>query len=1540
MKAVLKRLKQNIKGEKFMKLKNLSSVILAAMMAATSVPCAGLVPYSNMNAYAVEAESAESGEQAVVAKGKCGENLTWKIYDFDKLLVISGEGTMTNWESFDATPWAEYSDYIQAARIENGVANIGENAFSALKNEYFDNGCYGRFDIENPDCIIADSPYVFPESVAIGGIAGSTAQAYAEKYNREFEEIREPDSGEQEVAASSTCGATLTWSIYDDKRLVIKGNGVMDSYEGYSNWEEYTELFDTVEYSGKLENYGEYAFYNCKNLKEFEIAPVIGAHAFEGCSNISGVKVPKGFVLNEIGDYAFYGCDNLGMLIIGNPECVIADSPYVFPEDMVIYGVAGSTAQAYAEKYNREFKEFREPGFGEQEVVAEGTCGENLTWKIYEDEKCLIVSGYGAMDSYENPGEAPWADYYNYIEAVRLEPGVENIGENTFASLNSKRLDIIIIENPDCIIPDTETTIPDGMTVGGEIGSTAQAYAEKYNREFEEISTPGNGEQGVMPGGKCGEAINWSFDENNGYLRLSGEGVMNNWASADLVPWAEYADKITYVSVDGNIESIGDYAFSGLTKLTDVQREGMANQITRIGAHAFDGCTSLTSTIFVYAEEIQDYAFYGCDSLEMIKFISEKCTVADSPNVFPEGITIFGKCEELKTYAEKYGIKYEDCRVLASGKIGDNINWTLLHNGSLSIEGKGDMIDCDGANFWGEYADSIKFVSINENVTSIGDYTFYNCKNLENITMLVNNEKSFKIGSSAFEGCDSLKSFAAPEYITEIEKNAFKGCETLEFVYIHNADCVISDDPIVFPESTGIYGHFDSTAYSYALKYDRNFLPLKSSEPEQELIAQGTLFEKFPYKLTSMGEFIVEGEGKLEDLTRWSIAFEDSEKVTSLMLSENITAIGAYNFFNCNNLGSMYIGKNVESIGDYAFYGCYKAEFIGIENPQCVIADSPYVFPKNTVIGGYKGSTAEAYAKKYNREFYAFPEEVANGKLSESITWRLNSDGSLYIEGEGDIPDCDGVNIWGEYADSITNVQFAGNFRKIGDYAFSNCKNLQEIYGATGVIGEHAFEGCEKLENVNIYNVEIGDFAFSGCDNLDYIYIDEESVIADSPNVFPEDITIAGASDNVKAYAEKYNLNYEDCTLATEGKLDENYTWYLSNNGVLNLSGEGNMRNGIRTNLWGEYSDKIEYAFFDIRSGSIGEYAFYNCKNLEEVGYGVYAYDSLKIGSHAFEGCEKLTSFGAFENVIRIGNYAFNGCDSLEYVSIFNPGCAIADSEFVFPENTVIYGYTGSTAEAYAKKYNRTFESWGEIEDKFIGEGKLSETIEYTLTGDGVLTISGEGKLSNTINDNMCGFWGSLADKINTIELSDDITEIGDNMFAGCENLVHIFTNANVIGEHAFEGCTSLLPVTLKEADKIGDYAFYNADVSRVIIYNPECEIADSPYVFPEDTIIYGYENSTAEEYARKYERMFLAFQTFLLGDVNDDGKIDSADASAVLAEYAASQTGGESTLSKDAADVNDDGLVNSSDASAILEYYAKASIGEEPSWNLTDVTK
>ena len=66
-----------------------------------------------------------------------------------------------------------------------------------------------------------------------------------------------------------------------------------------------------------------------------------------------------------------------------------------------------------------------------------------------------------------------------------------------------------------------------------------------------------------------------------------------------------------------------------------------------------------------------------------------------------------------------------------------------------------------------------------------------------------------------------------------------------------------------------------------------------------------------------------------------------------------------------------------------------------------------------------------------------------------------------------------------------------------------------------------------------------------------------------------------------------------------------------------------------------------------------------------------------------------------------------------------------------------------------------------------------------------------------------------------------------------------------------------------------------------------------------------------------------------MLGDVNEDGKIDAKDASAILAEYSIMSTGGDGNFTasqKQAADVNADTKIDAKDASSILSYYAMAS--------------
>ena len=73
------------------------------------------------------------------------------------------------------------------------------------------------------------------------------------------------------------------------------------------------------------------------------------------------------------------------------------------------------------------------------------------------------------------------------------------------------------------------------------------------------------------------------------------------------------------------------------------------------------------------------------------------------------------------------------------------------------------------------------------------------------------------------------------------------------------------------------------------------------------------------------------------------------------------------------------------------------------------------------------------------------------------------------------------------------------------------------------------------------------------------------------------------------------------------------------------------------------------------------------------------------------------------------------------------------------------------------------------------------------------------------------------------------------------------------------------------------------------------------------------------------------AQSTVILGDPNNDGKIDAKDATFILAEYAKLSTGAESSLTeaeKTAADVNKDGKSDAKDASAILAFYAYVSTG------------
>lgn len=131
----------------------------------------------------------------------------------------------------------------------------------------------------------------------------------------------------------------------------------------------------------------------------------------------------------------------------------------------------------------------------------------------------------------------------------------------------------------------------------------------------------------------CGEGVTWTLAD--GTLTISGTGRMTNFTSDSPAPWADQADQITNVEVEGTVTSIGAVAFKGCTNLTTVN---IADGVEYIEAGAFNGCTALTDiTIPESVGYIKTGAFKDCSALTSVT-IRDNCRL--DMNVFPTTVEV------------------------------------------------------------------------------------------------------------------------------------------------------------------------------------------------------------------------------------------------------------------------------------------------------------------------------------------------------------------------------------------------------------------------------------------------------------------------------------------------------------------------------------------------------------------------------------------------------------------------------------------------------------------------------------------------------------------------------------------------------------------------------------------------------------------------------------------------------------------------------------------------------------------------------------
>ena len=312
-----------------------------------------------------------------------------------------------------------------------------------------------------------------------------------------------------------------------------------------------------------------------------------------------------------------------------------------------------------------------------------------------------------------------------------------------------------------------------------------------------------------------------------------------------------------------------------------------------------------------------------------------------------------------------------DGNVIASGTCGDSLNWTLEENvdGSrtLTISGSGEMHDYITSDVpWLSEREKINTVVVEDGVTYIGNCAFNLCFSLTNISIP---DSVTSIGSNVFDGCDSLdeihiNSLEAwlelstedsalsgniylndspltnvdiPDGITEIRKDAFRGCISLTNITI--LDSVTSIGENAFNDCSSL----ESITLSNQLTSIGDYAFWGCRCLESITLSN---------ELTSIGDYAFGGCISLERIT----------------IPDSVKRIEKHTFLDCSSLQSITLPNNLESIGECAFQNCTSLTSITIPDSVSSLDDDAFD-DYSGEIRVYAGSYAETFVEDHNLNY-------------------------------------------------------------------------------------------------------------------------------------------------------------------------------------------------------------------------------------------------------------------------------------------------------------------------------------------------------------------------------------------------------------------------------------------------------------------------------------------------------------------------------------------------------------------------------------------
>ncbi len=924
--------------------------------------------------------------------------------------------------------------------------------------------------------------------------------------------------------------------------------------------------------------------------------------------------------------------------------------------------------------------------------------------------------------------------------------------------------------------------------------------------------------------GNCGEDgdnLTWTLDTESGLLSIEGSGAMGYYDpyNGQAAPWYDYRMMIKEISFPSTMTSVGAYAFTGCSSLTELTvPEGVTlidwaafsgctalssvslpKSLTEIGIGAFGSCSSLTSVEFSEGlKTVNENAFISCSALKKVTIPASVTKIGncafgywydDGGNLAKvSGFTIYGYPNTAaQTYATNNSFSFvslsetnpPDPDTTVSGSCGSELTWTLnTATGLLTVEGSGDMYNYDFMEApWGEYREVITAVMFPDGLTSIGNQAFKDCVKLKNLVLP---EGLQYVRNQAFSGCTGLTELALPEDLIEIDYQAFSGCTGLTELFVPDGLWMIAEQAFVDCTALTTVQIADSLtqigikAFGYYFDEEGNAQKVKNLKIYGVLSSRAQIYAEnnvFPFFV--IGEVIpTSGNcGAEGDNLTWSMNTE-----TGVLTISGNGAMADYEEFtypwkgHFETITAVSLSDGVTHIGRAAFYACFNLTDVVLPN-------------------SLKSIGSGAFCDCAALETITLPDGV------ESI-------------GASAFQNCTGLK----------NVKLPAGLKELQSDTFHSCKSLTSVILQEGLtcVGNDSFHGCAALTAVNFPKTltVIENNAFEGCNGL-------------TSAVLPENLTRIG------------NFAFSSCASLTN----------VSFQTGLKIIGDAAFCN---------CSSLSEVTFADGLE-EVNYEAFFCCPALSSVTIPASV---TKIGSYAFGMTQdsETQPISAVENFTIYGTWgseaqSYADSNSLRFVPVDGyptSGTCGMDGDnltWSFDEETNILTISGSgEMDWYDEKQEAP---WTAFREMIIA-------VEFP---DGLKSIGSYA------------FFGCTG--LTAITVSNGVDAIYDNAFNGCTGLSSVSFPESLmqIDMAAFFGCTALTEVQLpSELQSVGALAFVSTGMTSVKIPVTLCMFGYDCFGYYEDEetdelkkvkgfTVYGIKGSEAETYANENEFLFVSEQ-------------------------------------------------------------------------------